>query len=279
MKKHTFHVVTEFDITTPKRLIQDLAATTDVRLSFTAYLAACIGRAVAAQKICHAYRIGRRKLVLFDEVDIGTLIDHDVEGERMATHYVIRGAERKPVRDIHDEIRLAQRTPVTDMPGVQKWKFYLELPGFLRRLFYWWLDRSPQTRKKLSGTVLLTAPGVFGVGTGWGIPISVTTLTRHRRRRFDEAGGGRRPHRAARVHRYRAVLRPRHCRRRAGGALCDAAEAAGRERLAADRRGAGDGRQTGGGVGGISWPAWCTSFEAVRGALMWLADKGVVRTD
>ncbi len=177
VKKHTFHVVTEFDITTPKRLIQEHADATDVRLSFTAYIAACVGRAVAAQKICHAYRIGRRKLVLFDEVDIATLIDHDVEGERMATHYVIRGAERKPVRDIHDEIRLAQRTPVTDMPGVQKWKFYLELPGFLRRLFYWWLDRSPQTRKKLSGTVLLTAPGVFGVGTGWGIPISVTTLT------------------------------------------------------------------------------------------------------
>ena len=62
-------------------------------------------------------------------------------------------------------------------PGAAKWKVSLRLPGFLRRLFYRWLDRSPETRKRLGGTVVLTAIGMAGSGAGWGLPIASSTLT------------------------------------------------------------------------------------------------------
>lgn len=175
-RHHTIHILAEFDVTEARRIVHEHAAATGEKLSFTAYVAACIGRAVATDRNWHAYRKGR-KLILFDDVDIGILIDHEVEHERLATIYVVRSAQVKTVREIHDEIRAAQRQRIEDVAGVDRWLFFLSLPGFLRRLFYWWLDRSPETRKRAAGTVLLTAPGMFGKGGGWGIPTTINTLT------------------------------------------------------------------------------------------------------
>jgi pyruvate/2-oxoglutarate dehydrogenase complex dihydrolipoamide acyltransferase (E2) component len=175
-KKHIIHALAEFDVTRARRLIRDHAARTGEKLSFTAFIAACAGRAVAMDRVAHAYR-HRGKLVLFDDVDIGTLIERDIESARLATLYVIRAADKKTVREIHDGIRAAQKESVETAPGAGKWKAYLLLPGFLRRLLYWWLDRSPETRKRLGGTVVLTAVGMAGKGTGWAVPIATNTLT------------------------------------------------------------------------------------------------------
>ena len=175
-RRHSIHVLCEFDITYVKQRIRDYAKRTGVRLSVPAYLAACLGRTIATDTRWHAYRKGR-KLVMFDEVDIGTLIDHEVEGERLATLSVIRNTHTRSVREIHDELRKAAREPAKDMPGVHKWRFYLSLPGFIRRLFYRWLEMNPVARKRLSGTVLLTTPGVYARSGGWGMPINACTLT------------------------------------------------------------------------------------------------------
>lgn len=175
-RHHTIHILAEFDVTEARRIVHEHATATGEKLSFTAYIAACIARAVATDRNWHAYRKGK-KLILFDDVDIGILIDHEVEHERLATIYVVRSAHTKSVREIHDEIRAAQRQRIEDVAGVDRWLFFLSLPGFLRRLFYWWLDRSPETRKHAAGTVLLTAPGMFGKGGGWGVPTTINTLT------------------------------------------------------------------------------------------------------
>lgn len=175
-KKHIIHALAEFDVSRARELIRDHKARTGERLSFTAFTSACVGRAVAEDRNWHAYRRGR-KLVLFDDVDIGTLIERDVEGRRLATLHVIRAADKKTVREIHDEIRAAQQAPIEATPGIRQWQVFLRLPAFLRRLFYWWLDRTPEMRKRLAGTVVLTAIGMSGKGTGWGLPIVSNTLT------------------------------------------------------------------------------------------------------
>ena len=175
-KKHIIHALTECDVTRARTIMRDRKSRTGEALSFTAFMAACVGRAVAEDRICHAYRRGR-KLVLFDDVDIGTLVEHDVEGEKLATLRVIRAADKKTFRQIHDEIRRAQNESVESAPGAAKWKVFVRLPAFLRRLFYWWLDHSPETRKRLGGTVVLTAIGMAGSGAGWGLPIASNTLT------------------------------------------------------------------------------------------------------
>jgi len=174
-KKHIIHALAEFDVTRARQLIRQHQARTGEQLSFTAFAASCIGRVVAEDRVCHAYR-KRGKLVLFDDVDIAILVEHDVEGQKLATMHVIRAADKKPFREIHEEIRAAQKDAVESRPDARKWKLYLALPGFLRRLLYWWMDRNPEGRKRLGGTVTLSAIGMAGKGTGWGIPIASATL-------------------------------------------------------------------------------------------------------
>lgn len=175
-RKHIIHIVVEFDVTRPRELIRRRTEATGERLSFTAYVAACVGRAVAADRTAHAYRKGRR-LVLYRDVDIGILVERLVEGENLATYHVVRQSDRKPVEAIHAEIRAAQGEVVEAMPGARAWKAFLALPAVFRRPFYWWLDRHPETRKRLSGTVVISAIGMYGKGGGWGIPIPSNTLT------------------------------------------------------------------------------------------------------
>jgi hypothetical protein len=175
-KKHIIHALTECDVTCARAIMRDHKCKTGEGLSLTAFIAACIGRAVAENRMCHAYRKGR-KLVLFDNVDIGTLVEHDVEGEKLATFQVIRAADKKTFRQIHDEIRAAQKESVESAPGAAKWKVFVRLPSFVRRLLYWCLDCSPEARKRLGGTVVLSAVGMAGSGAGWGLPIASNTLT------------------------------------------------------------------------------------------------------
>src|SRR5450759_1388152 len=131
-KKHIVHALTECDVTRARAIMRDHKSRTGERLSFTAFIAACIGRAVAENRICHAYRKGR-KLVLFHNVDIGTLVEHDVEGEKLATFQVIRAADKKTFREIHETIRAAQKESVESAAGAAKWKVFVRLPRFVRR--------------------------------------------------------------------------------------------------------------------------------------------------
>lgn len=50
------------------------------------------------------------------------------------------------------------------------------LPAFVRDIFYRVVNRSPHLWKKYAGTVNLTAVGMFGAGSGWGIGFSAHTL-------------------------------------------------------------------------------------------------------
>ncbi len=87
----------------------------------------------------------------------------------------IKAANRKTVREIHQEIRAAQ---VQDVEKVVKWLQFL--PALLFRPFFWgfsWIGRRyPQVWKKFVGTVGITAVGMFGKGAGWGIPPALPTL-------------------------------------------------------------------------------------------------------
>ena len=67
---------------------------------------------------------------------------------------------------------------------------YLALPGFLRRLFYWWLDRNPGPTETPGGTVVLTASACSARAPA-GAYRSQQHADRHRRRHRDEAGNRR----------------------------------------------------------------------------------------
>jgi pyruvate/2-oxoglutarate dehydrogenase complex dihydrolipoamide acyltransferase (E2) component len=165
--KHTIHVLTEVDVTTPRQVIQEQKARGEEPLSFTAFIAACLGKAVDEDKSVQAYRKGRNQLVLFEDVDISIVVEHEVEGHKFPLPYVVRAANHKTVRQIHHEIRAVQKlhpTKVLPIPRLaQRWPGLMLLVGRV-------LIRSPFYFKRSGGTCEITAVGMFGKGGGWGIP-------------------------------------------------------------------------------------------------------------
>ena len=173
--KPMIHGLLEVDVTRARARLREHKAITGESLSFTAFLIACLAKAVDEHKAVQAYRKGSKRLILFEDVDVYTPIERNVAGQKQIMPYIIRAANRKTLREIHQEIRTAQVRDVA-----KGFKAFLFLPTFLFRIGWWvlwWLSgRYPQLWKKYWGTVTMTAVGMFGKGAGWGIPIAGTLM-------------------------------------------------------------------------------------------------------
>jgi pyruvate/2-oxoglutarate dehydrogenase complex dihydrolipoamide acyltransferase (E2) component len=179
-RKHTIHGLLEVDVTEARHLIREHEARTGEKLSFTAFVLTCLGRAVEMDKMAHAYRDWRSRLILFDDVDVTTMIEIELEGRKFPLAHIVRAVNKRTFRDVHDEIRDIQANPRHSQSlSTSNKKFlrvYLLLPAFMRDVGYRFFSRSPHAIKKNIGTVLLTAVGMFGEGGGWGITPTLHTL-------------------------------------------------------------------------------------------------------
>jgi pyruvate/2-oxoglutarate dehydrogenase complex dihydrolipoamide acyltransferase (E2) component len=167
--KPMIHGLLEVDVTRARAHLKEHKATTGEPLSFTAFLVACLAKAVDEHKAVQAFRQGSKHLVLFEEVDVYLPIEHDMAGQKQVLPSIIRAANRKTFLEIHHEIRATQVQDVTkDLMRFQS------LPTLLFKPYLWiftWIGRTyPRMWKKNVGTVGITAVGMFGNGAGWGIP-------------------------------------------------------------------------------------------------------------
>ena len=175
LKKHTVHGLVEFDITRARAAIRNHKAETGETLSFSAFFLACLGKALDMNKHMHAYRSWRNQLIIFDEVDVNTLFEVEVDGKKTIRPHILRGVNKKSFRALHEEVRAFQ----LEHKGSQESRFidwFVLLPGFARRTFLWFLFKRPDLIKQYYGTVLVTSIGMFGEGSGWGIPVPNHTL-------------------------------------------------------------------------------------------------------
>ncbi len=178
-RKPVVHALVEVDVTDARAYLKAHKQRTGESLSFTAFIIACLAKAVAEQKMVHAYRQGRRHLVVFDDVDVCIVVEHEMEGYKVATPYVIRSAQRKSFRAIHEEIRTTQRSAPSAswaLPLRLGQHVYPYLPQWLRVAYWRAFDRYPHLRKRIGGTVVITSVGMFGNGKAWGIPITDYSL-------------------------------------------------------------------------------------------------------
>src|SRR5213082_1408860 len=162
--KPMIHGLLEVDVTRARAYLREHKAKIGESLSFTAFLIACLAKAVDEHKAVQVYRQGRNQLILFEDVDVNTQIEHEMNGQKQAIVYILRAANRKTFREIHHEIRAAQGEDVAQaVKGIKALNALLFLPTFLLRIGYWvlwWIGRtSPQLMKKYGGTVSLTAVG------------------------------------------------------------------------------------------------------------------------
>ena len=174
-RKPMMHGLIEVDVTKARELLREYKELTGESLSFTAFIIGCVGKAVDEQKAVQAYRQGRKHLVVFDDVDVATVIERDIEGQKVPVVYVIRAANRKTFREIHSEIRTFKVQETTkSVLGFTALPF---MPAsLLTRILYRMLRTFPRLHKRVVGTVGVTAVGMFGKGYGWGIPVAAASL-------------------------------------------------------------------------------------------------------
>lgn len=172
---HPMYGLLEVDVTVPRKAIAEHKAHTGEALSFTCFLAFCLARAVDEDKTVQAYRRGRKQIVLFDDVNIGMMIENKSSERGALMGYVVRSANHKTYREINDEIRSAQAKPAPPSRGMPTWlRSAMLLPWPLSRVAQALLgvaaNRDPTVSVAMSGTVGITAVGMFGAGhTGWGL--------------------------------------------------------------------------------------------------------------
>lgn len=189
-KKHHIPVLLEVDVTEAREYLRELKARTGEGLSFTGWVMTCLGKAVSEHKYIHAIRKGRKRLVLFDDVDIAVAVERavahsDNQSETLPMPYVVRKANEKSVREIHDEIRSAQKEHLKDgevQLGARRnaflTKMFSSMPKFVRNLLVWRRLKDPFFAKKMMGTVVVTSVGSMGKdsGYGWATPIGIHPL-------------------------------------------------------------------------------------------------------
>jgi len=179
---HTIYGLLEVDVTVPRRIIADHKERTGETLSFAGFLTYCLGRAVDEDKSVQAYRKGGKHLMMFDDVNVGMMVEHQDGDKKALMGHVVRAANRKTYREIHDEIRRVQTEPVPPNRGMPNWfRSIMLLPWPLSKLVRTLLRmntrRDPTVAVATAGTVALTSVGLFGGGhSGWGISSTPNTL-------------------------------------------------------------------------------------------------------
>ena len=177
-KRHAMIGLVEFDVTEARERIREHERVTGQRISFTAFIVACVARAVAAEPSVHAYRDLRDRLVVFRDVDVSVSVETRLQEASFPLSHVIRAANERSVVDIHREIRAVQRDP-TRSPSAQligPGKVFVRLPGFARAGLQRLVHRLPQVQRSIEGTVGVTSVGMFGAGGGWGFPLLIHSL-------------------------------------------------------------------------------------------------------
>ncbi|ABR47638.1 catalytic domain of components of various dehydrogenase complexes [Alkaliphilus metalliredigens QYMF] len=183
LKKHHIRALIELDVTEARKNIFEKRKLSQ-KISFNSWLIKCIGCAVEECKEIHGIRKGKRKVVIFDDIDIAIVIEREVQGKKVPLPYVIRKVNEKSISDIRNETRDAQNQSIEDngdyILGEKKndflMKVYYSMPGLLRGLIWKNIIRNPFLIKENMGTVMVTSVGMVGRIRGWVIPVSVHPL-------------------------------------------------------------------------------------------------------
>ncbi len=175
-RAHIVHGLLEIDVTRARSAIRRHQQLTGERLSFTAFIISCLARAVELNPHAHAYRDWRNRLVIFEDVNINSMVEAEIDGRKIPMPHIFRAVNQRNHRQIHDEMRAAQSNPdKTTEAGFMRW--FLRLPAFARRLLYRIILRFPHSMRRYSSPITVTAVGMFGQGSAWGIPMASFTLT------------------------------------------------------------------------------------------------------
>jgi pyruvate/2-oxoglutarate dehydrogenase complex dihydrolipoamide acyltransferase (E2) component len=167
-KRHIVHIILEADVTRPRRILKGTSGADGRPFSFTAFVIASYARAIHKHPLLQAYRIFHNKLIIFNDVDVSTYIEHRSGGMVIPT--VIRNAHTRSVREISDEMRAAARADQHKWGPLERgYDIISRLPRFIQVLVFRGLTLNPHWVRKFFGTTQLSSFGMLGEHMGWAL--------------------------------------------------------------------------------------------------------------
>jgi pyruvate/2-oxoglutarate dehydrogenase complex dihydrolipoamide acyltransferase (E2) component len=160
------HGLLEVDVTEARRQL----AYHNPPLSMTAFVIAAVARAVAVHPEVHAYRNWRGRLIRHRHVDVQTLVEVPTEQGPFGLVHVVRDADIRGVSDIGTELR-GVKADMTSTRAGRALQRLAPAAGHIPGLFpvmYAVMARSVRAHE-LTGTVQVTAVGMFAAGSGFAI--------------------------------------------------------------------------------------------------------------
>jgi pyruvate/2-oxoglutarate dehydrogenase complex dihydrolipoamide acyltransferase (E2) component len=182
-EKHYVTALLELDVTDTRKKIKNARKACGAKISFTGWLLKAIGETIRQHKEVAAFRYGRRKLMIFDDVDISIVVEKDLDGYKVPIPLVIRKINEKPAEAITTEIESAKTEKLSREQmvlargtGLSERMYYF-LPGAIRRLAWRSMLRHPRFVFRKMGNVVVTSVGMFGRINGWFIQTTVHPLS------------------------------------------------------------------------------------------------------
>ncbi|MBK8704144.1 MAG: 2-oxo acid dehydrogenase subunit E2 [Saprospiraceae bacterium] len=178
IRKHHIAAMIEIDVSGSREKIKQLK-NSNARISLTAWLIKVISLTIKEYENVAAYLAGKRKVVIFKDINVSIIVEKDINGHKVPIPLIIEKANERSIESIFDQIAAAREHQLTDKDIVLHNKskklerFYYILPGFIRRLFWQYLLTHPHFAYSKMGNVAITSVGMLGKANGWFIPISV----------------------------------------------------------------------------------------------------------
>jgi pyruvate/2-oxoglutarate dehydrogenase complex dihydrolipoamide acyltransferase (E2) component len=160
---------TEADVTKPRQMIREHRSETGESISLTAYVAACLARAIAEHPGLNSARRGRR-LVLFEEVNVVCYLERMVGDEPAVGFLTLRAADKVSVPELTKRLRAGQAE------GASPPRALRHLPVAFFRPVVRYLARSPRFLAE-AGVIAVSNVGAGSGGVpGWGFAPSATSV-------------------------------------------------------------------------------------------------------
>jgi pyruvate/2-oxoglutarate dehydrogenase complex dihydrolipoamide acyltransferase (E2) component len=178
LKKHHVPALLEFDVTESRRKLQE-SRRGGVNISFNGWIIKVIGSVLKENPESAAYLRGKRRLMIFSDINISILVEKVINGEKVPIPLVIEKANAKSAQEITAEIENAKNTElspddiVINRQRSLSERLYYHLPGFTRRLIWKVMLANPGFAYKKMGNAAVTSVGMIGKVNGWFIHRSV----------------------------------------------------------------------------------------------------------
>jgi pyruvate/2-oxoglutarate dehydrogenase complex dihydrolipoamide acyltransferase (E2) component len=177
-QKHHISALLECDVTESRIKIRKLKSEGN-KISFTAWLLKVIAETLKVHSDAAAFLAGRKKIVVFNNINISVLVEKNIGGKKVPIPLVIEKTNEKSIAEITREINDARSEVLNEgsvllnrEPSALE-RLYYYLPGTMRRSAWRFMLRYPRFIYRKMGNAAVTSVGMFGKLNGWFIHTSI----------------------------------------------------------------------------------------------------------